>query len=61
MKVAFDAIIKNVSIKRTASEDREARLILDFRPDPDVMKVLVDLTNLEQEVHVGIVDDKEGQ
>lgn len=54
-KVAFPAILKSVSIKRTASEDREARVTLDFRPDEDVMTGLVRLSQLEAEVMVAIV------
>lgn len=54
-RVAFSAVIKQVSVKRTASEDREARLVLDFRPDEDVMTGLVRLSQLEQEVMVAIV------
>lgn len=55
LKVAFPAIIKAVGIKRTASEDREARLTLDFRPDEDVMTGLVRLSQIEAEVMVAIV------
>jgi hypothetical protein len=58
-EVAFPAIIKSVSVKRTASEDREARLVLDFRPDEDVMTGLVKLSQLETEVMVAIVPVKE--
>lgn len=54
-KVAFPAIIKSVSVKRTASEDREARLVLDFRPDEDVMTGLVRLSQIEAEVMVAVV------
>lgn len=55
LRVAFSAIIRSVSIKRTASEDREARLVLDFRPDEAALNGLVKLSQLEQEVMVGIV------
>jgi hypothetical protein len=54
-KVAFEAIIRSVSVKRTASEDREARLVLDFRPAEDVMTGLVRLSQIEAEVMVAIV------
>lgn len=54
-KVAFPAIIKQVSVKRTATEDREARLVLDFRPDEDVMTGLVRLSQIEAEVMVAIL------
>lgn len=55
IRVAFPAIIRAVGIKRTASEDREARLTLDFRPDEDVMTGLVRLSQIEAEVMVAIV------
>jgi hypothetical protein len=58
-KVAFLAVIKQVSVKRTASEDREARLIVDFRPDEDVMTGLVKFSQLEQEMYVVIVPNTE--
>lgn len=54
-KVAFSAVIRQFGYKRTASEDREARLVLDFRPDEDVMTGLVRLSQIEAEVMVAIV------
>lgn len=55
LKVAFPAILRSVGIKRLATEDREARLVLDFRPDEETMTGLIRLSQLEQEVMVGIV------
>jgi hypothetical protein len=54
-KVAFLAVIKQVSVKRTASEDREARLVVDFRPDEEVMTGLVRLSQLESEMWIVVV------
>jgi len=60
-QVAFLAVIKQVSVKRTASEDREARLVVDFRPDEDVMTGLVKLSQLEQEMYIVIVPKDEAE
>lgn len=54
-QVSFPAIIKQVSIRKTASEDREARLVLEFRPDDDIMPGLVRFSQLEAEMMVAIV------
>jgi len=54
-QVAFLGLIKQVSVKRTASEDREARLVIDFRPDEDVMTGLVRLSQLESEMWIVVV------
>lgn len=54
-QVAFLAVIKQVSVKRTASEDREARLVIDFRPDEDVMAGLVRLSQLESEMWIVVI------
>ena len=58
-KVAFSAVLKSVSVKRTASEDREARVVFDIRPDEDVMTGLVRLSQLEAEVMVAVVPIEE--
>ena len=55
-KVAFPAILKSVGIKRMASEDREARIVFDFRPAQDVMEGLVKLSQQEDEVWVVVLD-----
>ncbi len=57
--VTFPAIIRSVSVKRTASEDREARLVLDFRPDEDALAGLIRLSQLEAEVMVAVVETAE--
>ncbi len=53
--VAFFALIKSVSVKRTASEDQEARLVVDFVPDAQVMADLVRLSQLEEPMWVSVI------
>jgi hypothetical protein len=57
--VTFSAIIRSVSVKRTASEDREARLVLDFRPDEEALTGLIRLSQLEAEIMVAVVETAE--
>ncbi len=57
MKVIFDALIKELKVKSLVSLDKEARLILQFMPNDDVLDKLNKLHKPDELVKVVIADE----
>ena len=54
MKVAFEALIKKLSIKSLVSGDKEAELILRFIPTVEILNKLNGLHRADELVNVEI-------
>ena len=58
MKVAFKGLIKNLNIKSLVCGEKEARLMIDFKPSNDVLNELNKLHKPDELVYVVIMDEE---
>lgn len=56
MKVAFEALIKQLNIKSLVSGDKEARLILQFMPTESILNKINRLHKADSTIWVVIMD-----
>ena len=59
MKVAFEALVKQLKIKSLVSGDKEAWLILQFKPTDDILNKINQLHKADDEIMVVLMDEKE--
>ena len=59
MKVAFKGLIKNLNIKSLVCGEKEARLMIDFKPSNDTLSELNKLHKPDEQIYVVIMDEKE--
>lgn len=59
MKVAFKGLIKNLNIKSLVCGEKEARLMIDFKPTDDVLSELNKLHKPDEEVYIVVVEKEE--
>jgi len=57
MKVAFEALIKQVKIRSLVSLDKEAEMILRFKPNNDILDKVNKLHKADDEVYVVLMDE----
>jgi len=58
MQVKFEALIKELKIKSLVSLDKEARLVLQFQADNDILNKLNKIHKPDELVKVVISDDE---
>jgi len=59
MKVSFEALIKELKIKSLVSLDKEARLVLQFQADNDILNKLNKIHKPDELVKVVISNEGE--
>lgn len=60
MKVAFKALIKQLTVKSLVCGEKEARLLLEFKPENEDLNSLNKLHKPDDQVMV-VIMDKEGR
>ena len=58
MKVAFEALIKQITVKSLVCGDKEARLILQFLPTDDILDKINKLHKADDDIFVVLMDEK---
>jgi hypothetical protein len=58
MKIAFEALVRQLKIKSLVSGDKEAWLILQFKPTDDVLDKINRLHKADDEIMVVLMDEK---
>ena len=58
MKVAFPALIKQLTVKSLVCGDKEARLILQFQPNDDILDKINKLHKADDDIFVVLMDEK---
>lgn len=58
MKVAFEALIKQLTVKSLICGEKEARLLLEFKPEDEDVNSLNKLQKPDAQVMVVIMDKK---
>lgn len=56
MKVAFEALIKQVTVKSLVCGEKEARLLLEFKPKDEDIDMLNQLHKPDDQVMIVIMD-----
>ena len=59
MKAYFEALIKQLTIKSLVCGEKEARLLLEFKPEDEMLDALNKLHRADKTVTVVIMDEKE--
>jgi len=58
MKVAFKGLIKNLNIKSLVCGEKEARLMIEFKPDDKTLSNLNKLHKPDAQVFIVIMEDE---
>jgi len=58
MKVAFEALIKQITVKSLVCGDKEARLILQFQPTDDMLDSINRLHKADDDIYVVLMDNE---
>jgi len=58
MKVAFPALIKQLTVKSLVCGDKEARLTLQFLPTDDILDKINKLHKADDDIFVVLMDEK---
>jgi len=58
MKIAFEALIKQLNVKSLVSGDKEARLILQFLPTDDILDKINRLHKANDTITAVLMDEK---
>lgn len=58
MKVAFKGLIKQLNIKSLVCGEKEARLMIDFKPSDETLSELNKLHKPDAQVMIVIMDDR---
>ena len=56
MKIAFEALIKQLTVKSLVSGDKEGRLLLEFLPGNEMLNILNQLHSADRMVFVVVMD-----
>ena len=56
MKIAFEALIKQLTVKSLVSGDKEGRLLLEFLPKNETLNILNQLHSADKMVYVVVMD-----
>lgn len=56
MKIAFEALIKQLTVKSLVSGDKEGRLLLEFLPKNEMLNILNQLHSADKMVYVVVMD-----
>ena len=59
MKVAFPALIKQLTVKSLVCGDKEARLTLQFLPTDDILDTINKLHKADDSIMIVLMDEKE--
>lgn len=59
MKIAFKALIKQLTVKSLVCGEKEARLLLEFKPEDEDVNSLNKLQKPDSQVMVVIMDEEE--
>jgi len=57
MKVAFEALIKQVKIRSLVSGDKQTEVILQFLPTDDILDKINKLHKADGEIYVVLMDE----
>jgi len=57
MKIAFEALIKQLNVKSLVSGDKEARLILQFLPTDDILDKINRLHKADDTITAVLMDE----
>jgi len=59
MKVAFEALVKQLKIRSLVSGDKQAEVILQFLPNDDILDKINKLHKADDEIMVVLMDEKD--
>jgi len=59
MKIALEALIKQLNVKSLVSGDKEARLILQFLPTDDILDKINRLHKADSSIMIVLIDEIE--
>lgn len=58
MKVAFKALVKQLKIRSLVSGDKEAQMILQFKPTDDMLDKINKLHKADDEIMIVLMDEE---